>query len=209
MYKRFVKRAIDFIIAGMVLLIASPLLLLICLAIKLDSDGPVVFKQRRLGKNGKEYDMYKFRTMVLDAETGGVYADNKDPRITRVGLFLRRTSLDELLQCINVIKGDMSLVGFRPPLTYHPWPFDEYTDEQKRMFDVLPGITGWAQVNGRRTVEWNRRIELNVWYADNVSFWLDVKILWLTVWKVFSNADNENTEATVVGEKKTEKEMVS
>ena len=209
MYKNFFKRAIDFTVAFILLIVSSPLLLLIAIAIKIDSEGPVVFKQRRLGKFGKEYDMYKFRTMVVNAEAGGVYSDNKDPRVTKVGGFLRRTSLDELLQCINILKGDMSLIGFRPPLTYHPWTFDKYTDEQKRMFDVLPGITGWAQVNGRKAVEWNRRIELNVWYADNVSFFLDLKILLLTVWKVVSNADNENNGATVVESNHAEeKEMV-
>ena len=209
MYKNFFKRVIDFTVAFVLLIVSSPLLLLIAIAIKIDSEGPVVFKQRRLGKFGKEYDMYKFRTMVVNAEAGGVYSDNKDPRVTKVGGFLRRTSLDELLQCINILKGDMSLIGFRPPLTYHPWTFDKYTDEQKRMFDVLPGITGWAQVNGRKAVEWNRRIELNVWYADNVSFFLDLKILLLTVWKVVSNADNENNGATVVESNNAEeKEMV-
>ena len=91
----------------------------------------------------------------------------------------------------------MSFVGPRPPMTYHPWSWEEYTDEQRRMFDVRPGITGWAQVNGRKGVEWHRRIEMNVWYVDHVSFWLDLKIIWLTVWKVVSNADNENTGATV------------
>lgn len=197
MYKNILKRIFDFFIALVVLVVFSPILLLISIAIKIDSKGPVVFKQRRLGKNGKEYDMYKFRTMVVNAEASGVYSDNNDPRVTKVGNILRRTSLDELLQCINILKGDMSLVGFRPPLTYHPWTFDKYTEEQKKMFDVLPGITGWAQVNGRKAVEWNKRIELNVWYAQNVSFWLDLKILWLTVWKVISNADNENTGATV------------
>lgn len=209
MYKNFFKRVIDFTVAFILLIVSSPLLLLIAIAIKIDSEGPVVFKQRRLGKFGKEYEMYKFRTMVVNAEAGGVYSDNKDPRVTKVGGFLRRTSLDELLQCVNILKGDMSLIGFRPPLTYHPWTFDKYTDEQKRMFDVLPGITGWAQVNGRKAVEWNRRIELNVWYADNVSFFLDLKILLLTVWKVVSNADNENNGATVVESNNAEeKEMV-
>lgn len=210
MYKKFFKRIIDFIAALIVLIVSSPILLLIAIAIKIDSRGPVVFKQRRLGKNGKEYNMYKFRTMVVNAEAGGVYSDNKDPRITKVGGFLRRTSLDELLQCVNILKGDMSWVGFRPPLTYHPWSFDKYTEEQKRMFDVLPGITGWAQVNGRKGVEWNKRIELNVWYANHVSLWLDIKILWLTVWKVLANDDNENTGATVVEtEKEEEKETVN
>ena len=208
MYKKCLKRVMDFVIAFVVLIVFSPLLLLIAVAIKIDSDGPVVFKQRRLGMSGKQFDMYKFRTMVVNAEAGGVYSDNNDPRVTRVGRFLRRTSLDELLQCFNIIKGDMSLVGFRPPLTYHPWPWEEYTNEQRRMFDVRPGITGWAQVNGRKGVEWHKRIELNVWYVDHISFWLDLKILWLTVWKVISNSDNENTGATVADAVKV-KEMTN
>lgn len=210
MYKNFFKRVIDFVFAIIALIMSSPILLIIALAIKIDSKGPVVFKQRRLGRYGKEFYMYKFRTMVVNAEAGGVYSDNNDPRITKVGNFLRRTSLDELLQCVNIAKGEMSWIGFRPPLTYHPWPFEEYTDEQKRMFDMRPGITGWAQVNGRKGVEWNHRIELNVWYADNVSLWLDLKILGLTAWKVLSNVDNENTGATVVNsEEIKEKETVN
>lgn len=106
--------------------------------------------------------------------------------------------------------GDMSFVGPRPPLTYHPWPLEQYTDEQRRMFEVRPGITGWAQVNGRKGVEWNKRIQLNVWYVDNVSLWLDIKILFKTAFKVFTNADNENTGATVVTTETTEqKETVT
>ena len=138
--------------------------------------------------------------MCVGAEqTGsGVYSGKNDSRVTKVGKFLRATSLDELPQFFNLLKGDMSLVGPRPPLTYHPWPWDQYTDEQKRMFDVRPGITGWAQINGRKDVEWNKRIKLNIWYVDNLSMWLDIKILFKTVFKVFSNADNENVGATVV-----------
>ena len=98
---------------------------------------------------------------------------------------------------MNILRGDMSLIGPRPPLTYHPWPLEEYTDRQRRMFEVRPGITGWAQVNGRKDVEWNRRIEMSVWYVDHVSFWLDLKIFFLTIYKVFRNADNENKEETV------------
>lgn len=206
MYKNCFKRIIDFIFVLVVFVVASPLLLIIAMAIKIDSKGPVVFKQKRLGKNGKEFWMYKFRTMVVNAESGGVYSDNKDPRITRVGKILRKTSLDELLQCMNILKGDMSLIGFRPPLTYHPWMWTEYTAEQKRMFEVRPGITGWAQVNGRKGVEWNKRIELNVWYVDNLSLWLDMKIFFMTIFKVFTNVDNENKGATVnakFGEKDT------
>lgn len=197
MYKNCFKRTIDFILALLALILTFPLIIIIAVAIKVDSKGPIVFKQKRLGKNGKEFWMYKFRTMVVNAEAGGVYSDNQDPRITRVGNFLRKTSLDELLQCINILKGDMALIGFRPPLTYHPWTWYEYTDEQKRMFEVRPGITGWAQVNGRKGVEWNKRIELNVWYADNISVWLDTKIFFMTIFKVFTNADNENNGATV------------
>ncbi len=198
MYKCFFKRLIDLCLATIIFLVASPVLLLVAIAIKLDSKGPIIFRQTRLGKDGKEFEMYKFRSMVVNAEAGGVYSDNNDPRITAVGNFLRKTSLDELPQCINIIKGDMSFIGFRPPLTYHPWPFAEYTNEQRKMFSVRPGITGWAQVNGRKTVEWHRRIELNVWYAENVSFLLDCKIFFMTFFKVLKNSDNENIGATLV-----------
>ena len=205
MYRLFWKRLLDLFFAVIILVVSSPILLLVAIAVKVDSKGPAIFFQRRLGRNGKEFNMYKFRTMVVDAEKGGVYSDNKDPRITRVGSILRKTSLDELPQCINIIRGDMSFVGFRPPLTYHPWPYAEYTEQQKRMFAVRPGITGWAQVHGRRTVEWHRRIELNVWYAENVSFWLDCKIVAMTILKVLRNADNENIGASVSGSASEEK----
>lgn len=208
MYRKCFKRVIDFVFALSMLIVFSPFMLIIAVTIKLDSKGPIVFKQKRLGKGGKEFWMYKFRTMVVNAETGGVYSDNKDPRITKVGTFLRKTSLDELPQCVNILKGDMSLIGFRPPLTYHPWGWTEYTTEQKRMFEVRPGITGWAQVNGRKAIEWNHRIELNVWYIDNVSLWLDLKIMWFTVWKVLSNADNENVGATVQTKQENNEETV-
>lgn len=208
MYKNCLKRILDFVIALTVLVVASPVMLIISVAIKMDSKGPVIFKQRRLGKAGKEFHMYKFRTMVVNAEAGGVYSDNKDPRVTKVGGVLRKTSLDELPQCINILKGEMSLIGFRPPLTYHPWRWEEYTVEQRRMFEVRPGITGWAQVNGRKEVEWNKRIKLNVWYVDNVSFLLDVKIFFMTIFKVFTNADNENVGATVVSKPGDKEETV-
>lgn len=196
-YERIVKRVIDFIIALLGLVIAAIPMGIVAIAIKAESDGPVIFKQDRLGYKGKVYKMYKFRSMCVGAEKGGVYSDNKDTRVTKVGKFIRATSIDELPQLVNVLKGDMALIGFRSPLTYHPWPWSEYTEEQKKMFDVRPGITGWAQVHGRKTVEWNRRIELNVWYAEHVSFLLDLKIIFMTVFKVLTNADNENVGETV------------
>ena len=200
MYKYFLKRFFDIVISLLGLIILALPMLIVAIAIKCDSKGPVFFKQERVGKKGKVFKIYKFRSMCVGAEkTGsGVYSGKGDKRVTKVGKILRATSLDELPQFFNLLKGDMSLVGPRPPLTYHPWTFDKYTDEQKRMFEVRPGITGWAQVNGRKDVEWNKRIKLNVWYVDHVSLWLDIKILFKTVAKVFSNADNENKGATVV-----------
>lgn len=199
MYKNVVKRIIDFILALIGLIILIIPMILVAIAIKIESKGPVIFKQDRLGYKGKVYKMYKFRSMCVGAEkTGsGVYSDKHDARVTKVGKFIRATSIDELPQLVNVLKGDMALIGFRSPLTYHPWTWDKYTDEQKKMFNVRPGITGWAQVHGRKTVEWNKRIELNVWYAENVSFLLDLKILFMTVFKVLTNADNENVGETV------------
>ena len=199
MYKSVVKRIIDIVLSFIGIMFCSVPMAIIAIAVKLDSSGPVVFKQERIGYTGKVYNILKFRTMCVGAEQmgSGVYSGKNDSRITRVGNVLRKTSLDEIPQLFNVLKGDLSFVGPRPPLTYHPWPIEQYTKEQFKMFDVRPGITGWAQVNGRKGVEWNHRIELNVWYVDNVSFLLDLKIMWLTVWKVLTNADNENVGQTV------------
>lgn len=200
MYKNFLKRFIDIVISLLVLVILLPIFVITAIAIKLNSKGPVIFKQRRLGLGGKEFDIYKFRSMVQNAEhTGsGVYSGKGDARVTAVGRIIRATSIDELPQALNMLKGDMSLIGPRPPLTYHPWPIDEYSHEQKRMFDVRPGITGWAQVHGRKDVEWHKRIELNVWYVDHVSFMLDLKIFFMTIFKVVTNADNQNIGETLV-----------
>lgn len=199
MYKKFVKRLLDIVISVIGLIVCAIPMAVIALAVKLDSPGPVIFKQDRLGRYGKVYKMYKFRSMCVGAEKmeGGVYSDNSDRRVSRVGKILRATSLDELPQLWNVLKGDCSLIGFRSPLTYHPWPWSEYTQEQKKMFDLRPGITGWAQVHGRKTVQWPERIRLNCWYAENCSFLLDVKILFMTAFKVLRNEDNENVGKTV------------
>ncbi len=196
-YSKYIKRILDFSLALIGLIILMVPMLIVAVIIKLDSKGPVIFKQDRIGYKGKVYKMYKFRSMYVGAEKGGVYSDNTDTRVTKMGKIMRVTSIDELPQLINVLKGEMALIGFRSPLTYHPWKWSEYTEEQKKMFNVRPGITGWAQVNGRKTVEWNKRIELNVWYAENISFLLDLKILVMTVFKVLINADNENLGKTV------------
>lgn len=200
MYKAF-KRFCDVVISLLGLIVLSPLMLVTAAAIKLESKGPVLFKQTRLGRGGKEFQIYKFRSMCEGAENMGTgqYSFAGDMRVTKVGRFIRATSIDELPQFINILKGEMSLVGFRPPLTYHPWPIEEYTDEQLRMFEVRPGITGWAQVNGRKHTEWHERIKLNVYYVDNMSLLLDIKILLLTVFKVVKNEDNENVTVTVKG----------
>lgn len=194
---RFFKRSFDVLLSLLALLILAIPMLIIALIIKCDSKGPVLFKQERIGKNGKVFRILKFRSMIVGAEAQGVYSDNKDKRVTKIGKFLRKTSLDELPQLINMLKGDMSLIGPRPPLTYHPWTIDKYTPEQFRMFEVRPGMTGWAQVNGRKEVEWHRRIELNVWYVDHLSFGLDFKIFFMTIFKVFKNEGNENKGETI------------
>ncbi len=203
MYK-YVKRALDFLIALFALICLSPVMLVVAIIIKLTSPGPVIFRQKRIGKDGKVFDIYKFRSMCVGAESqgSGVYSGKGDARVTAIGKIIRATSIDELPQFVNILKGEMSFVGPRPPLTYHPWDYSEYSEFQLRMFEVRPGITGWAQVNGRKGVEWNKRIELNVWYVDNMSLLLDIKIILMTVFKVLKNEDNENTEATVKSEEK-------
>lgn len=200
MYYTYLKRICDFILAAVATVVLSPILLLTALAIKLESRGPIIFKQERLGLKGKPFWIYKFRSMRVGAEKQGtgVYSYKGDPRITRVGRIIRATSIDELPQLVNILKGDMALIGPRPALTYHPWPYDQYTEHQKHMFDVLPGVTGWAQVHGRKEVPWPERIELNVWYAQHMSLGLDVKIFFMTIFKVVTNANNENVGETGV-----------
>ena len=197
---RFFKRFFDIALSLFLIILFGLPMILVAIAIKIDSKGPVVFKQERIGKNGKVFKILKFRSMCVNAEStgSGVYSGKGDKRVTRVGRIIRATSIDELMQLFNILKGDMSFIGPRPPLTYHPWPIEQYTERQKKMFQLRPGITGWAQVNGRKKVEWSKRIKLNVWYVENVSLWLDIKILFKTVLKVFINADNANEGATVI-----------
>ena len=200
MYRHFFKRFFDIVLSLIGIIILALPMLIIALIIKIDSRGPVLFKQKRLGRHGKVFHIYKFRSMCVGAEKmgTGVYSEKGDSRVSRVGRFLRATSLDDIPQFFNILFGHMSFIGPRPPLTYHPWPIEEYTDEQLKMFSVRPGVTGWAQINGRKAVEWNRRIELNVYYVEHLSFLFDMRIIFSTVFKVLRNEDNENHGATVV-----------
>lgn len=197
-YRRFGKRALDIIFSLLFLIILSPLFLIIMLLITLDSKGGPFFRQERVGRGEKIFLLYKFRSMAENSEHkgSGVYSNEQDPRVTRVGRLLRKHSLDEMPQFINILKGDMSFIGPRPPLTYHPWPLSMYTQKQRKTFTVRPGITGWAQVNGRRAIDWNERIRLNNWYIDHLSFALDCKIVWKTVRAVLRNDNNANIGIT-------------
>jgi lipopolysaccharide/colanic/teichoic acid biosynthesis glycosyltransferase len=180
-----VNRALDVAGAGLGLALASPVLAAAALAIKLDDGGPVLYRQRRVGYEGRDFDLLKLRTMVVGAETQGAgwAVDRGDPRITRVGRVLRRLSLDELPQLWNVVRGDMSLIGPRPTLRYQ---VDQYTPRQRQRLSVRPGLTGWAQVNGRTKLPWDERIELDLWYVENRSPWLDLKILARTPLALFT-----------------------
>ena len=170
------KRVLDLLVAGIGLVLASPLLAVAAIAIKLDSRGPALYLARRVGRDGVEFDLYKLRTMHTGNDPVGVGTPvlAGDPRVTRVGGLLRRFSLDELPNLINVVRGEMSIVGPRPTLRAQ---VDAYTPHQRRRLDVKPGITGWAQVNGRAGIPWDERIELDVWYVDHRSTALDLRIL--------------------------------
>lgn len=202
-YNDIIKRALDIAVAIPVLIVGAIPMALTAAAIRMESPGSAIFRQARLGLHGKEFNVLKFRSMYVNSEhTGsGVYSDRNDSRVTAVGRVIRALSIDELPQVFNILKGEMSFIGPRPPLTYHPWPIGEYTDEQRRMFEVRPGITGWAQIHGRKQVEWNERIRLNVWYVDHVSFPLDVQIFFKTIRAVITCKNNENVGETL---KKTE-----
>jgi len=179
-----VNRALDVAGASVALALASPVLAVAALAIKLEDRGPVLYRQRRVGKDGGEFELLKLRTMVPDAEMHGAgFAVNRgDPRITRMGRLLRLLSLDELPQLWNVVRGEMSLIGPRPTLQYQ---VDQYTSRQRRRLEVKPGITGWAQIHGRASLPWEERIELDVWYVENRSPRVDLKILLRTPLALF------------------------
>lgn len=194
----YFKHTFDFFFATFLLLLLLPLLLITAILIKLESEGPIFFLQKRLGKNGKEFIIYKFRSMSLGAEKGGVYEAKNDSRVTKVGRFIRKFSIDELPQLFNILKGEMSVIGPRPTLTYHPWPFEEYTSLQRKRFNQRPGVTGWAQINGRKDVMWDDRIKLDIFYVENLSFFLDLKIFFITIYKVLLMKDNYNSTKSTV-----------
>jgi lipopolysaccharide/colanic/teichoic acid biosynthesis glycosyltransferase len=174
------SRALDLLVASLVLVVAAPLLALAAILIKLESRGAVFYRQRRVGRHGEPFELWKLRTMVPGAETmgAGIYVVEGDPRITRTGRLLRRFSLDELPNLINVLKGEMAIVGPRPTVQEQ---VDRYTERQRRRLEVRPGITGWAQINGRTSLPWPERIELDVWYVEHRSLRLDLRILARTV----------------------------
>ena len=184
MYQKFFKGLLDFILSLIATIILSPVMLIIAIAIKIDSKGPVFFLQERLGKNGKVFKIIKFRTMVVNAENIGdglsIKSENDD-RITKVGKFLRKTSLDEIPQFINILKGEMSLIGPRPPATYFPHKIEDYPEFQLKRFDVKPGITGLAQVRVRNQATWDEKIAIDLEYISNITFINDLKIVFLTI----------------------------
>jgi lipopolysaccharide/colanic/teichoic acid biosynthesis glycosyltransferase len=173
------RRIFDVLVAGGVLLVTGPVVLLAIVAIRLESPGHPIYRQRRIGKDGRPFDVLKLRTMVSGAEKmgAGLAVNDGDSRITRVGALLRRTSIDELPNLVNVLRGEMSIIGPRPTV---PVQVEQYTQRQRGRLAVKPGITGWAQVNGRASLPWPERIELDLWYVEHMSLALDLKILWLT-----------------------------
>jgi lipopolysaccharide/colanic/teichoic acid biosynthesis glycosyltransferase len=173
------KRAFDLAVAGGALAVAAPVLALAAAAVRLESPGHPIYRQRRVGRDGHPFEVYKLRTMVTGAEAmgAGLAVDEGDTRITRVGALLRRTSLDELPNLVNILRGEMSLVGPRPTLQVQ---VDHYTERQRRRLEARPGLTGWAQVNGRASLPWSERIELDIWYLDNATWRLDLRILALS-----------------------------
>lgn len=195
MYKHFFKRVIDFTIVFIALLIIWPILLLVAIWLHFANKGAgAFFTQERPGKNGKIFKVIKFKTMTDERdENGNLLPDAQ--RLTKVGKFVRSTSIDELPQLINVLKGDMSLIGPRPLLVkYLPL----YSKEQARRHEVRPGITGWAQCNGRNAISWTKKFELDVWYVDHCTLWTDIKIIWITIMKVLKRADiSQEGQATM------------
>lgn len=185
-----IKTILDFILAVIMLIILSPVMLVTAILIKFTSKGSILFKQKRPGKNGKIFTVYKFRTMITTTTKKGKTLSDVE-RMTKLGKLLRKTSIDELPQLFNIIKGDMSFIGPRPLLVrYLPY----YTKQQRRRHEVKPGISGWAQVNGRNAISWEQKFKLDVWYVNNISFKLDLKIFFMTIAKIFKHEGINNSK---------------
>ena len=201
-FQLFIKRAFDLTlgILLMLFLIAIPVLIVIPIVIKLTSKGPAVFTQERVGKNGRIFKIYKFRTMLIPEQRFDKEGNPLDTKhsITKVGKFLRKTSLDELMQIFNVINGTMSFIGPRPTL---PYQVERYNERQRKRMDMRPGVTGWAQVNGRNNLTWGEKIEYDVEYIENFSLWFDIKVLFKTVGVVFKKEGIEFTKDDAINAK--------
>jgi lipopolysaccharide/colanic/teichoic acid biosynthesis glycosyltransferase len=195
MYKIFFKRFFDFVLASIGLVLLSPILLIVTIILFLNNNGKPFFIQKRPGRNERVFSLLKFRTMTDTKDANGLLlADNE--RLTRIGLFVRKTSIDEIPQLINVLVGDMSIVGPRPLLIEY---LKKYTNEQKQRHNVRPGITGWAQINGRNNITWNDKFKMDIWYTNNYSFRLDMRIIFITIKKVILRKDiNLSGNATTV-----------
>ena len=190
----FIKRLLDIVISATALILLSPFMLIIYLLVRINLGGPAFFLQERVGKDNKIFKMIKFRTMKNSTDKdGNLLSDNQ--RLTKFGRFLRSFSIDELPELINILKGDMSLVGPRALLVQY---LEHYNSEQIRRHDVLPGLTGWAQINGRNSITWCEKFKLDVWYVDNWSLWLDIKIFFLTFWKVFKREGINQSETVTM-----------
>lgn len=190
----FIKRLLDIVISAIALILLSPFMLIIYLLVRINLGGPVFFLQERIGKDNKVFKMIKFRTMKNSTDKdGNLLSDNE--RLTKFGSFLRSFSIDELPELINILKGDMSLVGPRALLVQY---LEHYNSEQIRRHEVLPGLTGWAQINGRNSITWNEKFKLDVWYVDNWSLWLDIKIFFLTFGKVFKREGINQSETVTM-----------
>ncbi len=199
-----IKRIFDIIISIVTLMVLFPFLVIIAILIKITSPGPIFFIQERIGKDGKPFNLIKFRTMVKDAEklTKGMHIDGRNPYITKVGRFLRKWSIDEIPELINVLKGEMSIVGPRPTLRYQVEKYDNF---QRQRLLVKPGLTGWAQINGRNAIPWSKRIELDVWYVDHWSLWLDLIIILKTIRVLFRGDEAPAQEDEIVRKERKEK----
>ena len=190
MYKTYIKRVFDVLLACIVLVLVSPVLLLSMLLLKFILKGEVIFTQPRPGKDGKIFTIYKLRTMTSETDENGKLLPDM-MRMTKFGKIMRKLSIDELPQLINIIKGQMSFIGPRPLLVQY---LEHYNSEQMRRHEVLPGITGWAQVNGRNAISWENKFQLDVWYVDNISLLLDIKIVFMTIKNVLAKKDINNSQ---------------